>query len=270
MFVVRLLAAVTLGCLAAALALHGTDTDRRWFQIINEAGYRWATPALLSGITLLGNGLAATMLMSPALLSAPKTLCAALYSAPVALLLSRAPKALLDSPRPAAVLDPAAIHVDGMLLAGHNSFPSGHTLTAFLLVAVLLTAQDAWRPKWYTSAAIVLFGVAVAISRIGVGAHWPSDVLGGAALGLAAGLAGSWISRRAPIPTGRFAQATLALLLLVSAVLFSRANTGYPLARPMQWLLAALGAGVSLIALIRLRGRSQAQAREVEQARSET
>src|SRR6267154_5108122 len=130
----RLLVAAAAGCLVLALVLHGGDTERGWFLTINDAAWRWAPPALLSGLTILGHGLSATMLMAPTLLRAPRLLAAGLFAAPVALLLSRLPKALIDSPRPAAVLDPAAIHVNGMLLAGHNSFPSGHAITAFLVV----------------------------------------------------------------------------------------------------------------------------------------
>ncbi len=59
------------------------------------------------------------------------------------------------------------------------SFPSGHTLhaTAFTLVAV------AGLPGlfWLT----VPFAVAVALSRLVLGLHYPSDVLAGAALGAA-------------------------------------------------------------------------------------
>jgi membrane-associated phospholipid phosphatase len=245
----RLLIAVAVGCLVSALALHGSATDRAWFLQANEAAWRWLPPAVPSCITLLGHGLAAVMLLSPALLRAPGVLAAGLYSAPMALLLSRAPKALIDSPRPAAVLDAASFHVNGMRLASHNSFPSGHAITAFLLVGVLLAGRPDFRLRWPAALAAMLAGAAVALSRLAVGAHWPSDVLAGAGLGLLAGLAGTRASMSWPLPAGRLARAALVALLLGCAAALAVADTGYPEAQPLQWLLAALGAGVGLLAL---------------------
>jgi undecaprenyl-diphosphatase len=248
-----LLIGVAVGCLALALGLHGSATDRGWFLAVNDALWQWLPGSALSYVTLLGHGLSATMLMSTCLLRAPQTLAAALWSTPVALALSRLPKAVIDSPRPAAVLDAGSIHIQGMRLAAHNSFPSGHSITAFMLVAVLLCAPAA-RPRWSVIAAVLLAGAAVAASRIGVGAHWPSDVIAGAGLGLAAGVAGTALAARWPLPTSRAAHAILALLVLVGAVLLARLDSGYPGARPLQWLLSALGTGVALVTLWRLRG----------------
>src|SRR6267143_1049840 len=207
----RLLIASAIGCLLLALPLHASDFDRTAFMAINDAAWRWGPPALFSGITILGHGLSAVMLLAPTLLRAPNLLMAGLFATPVAMALSWLPKGLIDSPRPAAVLDPASIHVVGLRLAGHNSFPSGHTITAFLVV-----------------------GVAVAASRIAVGAHWPSDALAGTGLGLLAGVAGTQVSLRWRIASRPVVQALLALVVLVCAVILARIDVGYPLARPLQ------------------------------------
>jgi membrane-associated phospholipid phosphatase len=136
-----------------------------------------------------------------------------LCAAPFASLLARGVKAWLQSPRPAAVLDAAQFHILGEPLH-RESFPSGHTVTAFAAATALYLAlndRPGRRPLW-------LFGLAAAtgLSRIAVGAHWPGDVLAGAAVGLIAGALGhalwlrlnpSWFR-----PTG-LPQWVLALLL---------------------------------------------------------
>jgi undecaprenyl-diphosphatase len=62
-----------------------------------------------------------------------------------------------------------------------SSFPSGHTTAAFC-TAVVLSESDV------EMAAYVGFAGAVALSRIHLRAHHPSDVLGGAAIGASLGL----------------------------------------------------------------------------------
>ncbi len=59
-----------------------------------------------------------------------------------------------------------------------QSFPSGHTTTAFALAAVL----GFLAPRWF--GAVMVFAAAVGFSRIAVGMHYPSDVVGGALVGL--------------------------------------------------------------------------------------
>ncbi|WP_237481559.1 phosphatase PAP2 family protein [Lichenibacterium dinghuense] len=63
------------------------------------------------------------------------------------------------------------------------SFPSGHTTSAFAAAVALSLMRPDWRGR--------LIGAALLIgaSRVLVGAHYPSDVVGGAALGAASSLA---------------------------------------------------------------------------------
>lgn len=63
------------------------------------------------------------------------------------------------------------------------SFPSGHTMAAFLLATLVLLA--------YGGAALPLFiwASAVGVSRVVLGVHFPSDILAGATLGVLLGCA---------------------------------------------------------------------------------
>lgn len=63
------------------------------------------------------------------------------------------------------------------------SYPSGHTAAAFAMVAVLALALRRW---WVTALAIV-GATAISLSRLYLGHHYPSDVVGGLVLGLAVG-----------------------------------------------------------------------------------
>lgn len=92
-------------------------------------------------------------------------------------------KHLLARPRPVWV------HPVGH--AAGFDFPSGHAGgTAVLCAAVLILAapQLAPRPRRYAFALAVLAIIAVSTSRVLLGVHYPSDVLGGALLGIACAL----------------------------------------------------------------------------------
>lgn len=66
------------------------------------------------------------------------------------------------------------------------SFPSGHTLHAvsFTIVAV------AWFP--FLALPLIVFTVLVAMSRVVLGLHYPTDVLAGVVIGTALGVASVW------------------------------------------------------------------------------
>ena len=65
--------------------------------------------------------------------------------------------------------------------SGLISFPSGHSVTAFALACVLSRAYPRWTFLFYGLAGLV------ALSRIYLAKHFPSDVVAGAAIGLLAG-----------------------------------------------------------------------------------
>ena len=85
-------------------------------------------------------------------------------------------KAWIGRPRPA--IDPL-VHLPQSL-----AYPSGHaanSMAAFLAVALIATPA---RYRWATTVAALILAVLVGCSRILLGVHWPSDVIGGWALGM--------------------------------------------------------------------------------------
>ena len=62
---------------------------------------------------------------------------------------------------------------------GDPSFPSGHTSSAFATATSLSLAY----PKWYIIAPLYLWAGTVGYSRLHLGVHYPSDVMGGMIVG---------------------------------------------------------------------------------------
>jgi membrane-associated phospholipid phosphatase len=86
--------------------------------------------------------------------------------------------------------------IEKMTKAGSESFPSGHTSTAFATATSLSLAF----PKWYVIAPSYLWACSVGYSRMHLGVHYPSDVLAGAVVGAGSAIlcykANQWISKR--------------------------------------------------------------------------
>jgi membrane-associated phospholipid phosphatase len=82
------------------------------------------------------------------------------------------------------------------------SFPSGHATGGFTFAAfgiALMLAQPPRRP-WAIAgcAGLLVIAIGIALSRVYLGVHYPSDVIGGGAIGVFVGsTAGVWHTRRA-------------------------------------------------------------------------
>ena len=69
--------------------------------------------------------------------------------------------------------------LDPAISVSSASFPSGHTSNSFSLATSLSLAY----PKWYVIAPSYLWASSVAYSRMHLGVHYPSDLLGGIVIG---------------------------------------------------------------------------------------
>ncbi|MNT20426.1 phosphatidylglycerophosphatase B [compost metagenome] len=86
------------------------------------------------------------------------------------------------------------------------SFPTGHALNAFALFGFIAWWLVAQAPRsagrWLAAAALVALAAAIAVSRVYLGVHWPTDVVAGAIVAifwLTICLIGRhWIARRRP------------------------------------------------------------------------
>ena len=86
---------------------------------------------------------------------------------------------------------PFVTRADVTLLIDHApdaSFPSEHTTGAFALATGLGLYRRAW------GLLLIALACVMAFARVFVGIHWPADVAGGAAIGIAAAVA-LWFAR---------------------------------------------------------------------------
>lgn len=78
------------------------------------------------------------------------------------------------------------------------SFPSGHAMNSAMVyltgAALLASAERDWRVRGFLVTAALVLTLAIGFSRVFLGVHFPTDVLGGWAIGIAWAVAASWVA----------------------------------------------------------------------------
>lgn len=213
------------------------DNHALFLELNQLSGY--FADSIWAHITILGDALIILTLCLPLVRRWPEPIWAGLLGGLPAAALVEALKHGLSLSRPAAVLLSDQFHLIGHPLRT-LSFPSGHTMTAFMVAGVFIFHLCAThRRRW--AGPLLGIAVLVGLSRIAVGAHWPLDVLGGAIIGWLAAVLGTFWGRRwrwGMTPTGRCGLTLLLLACALTALLHYQ--TGYPQTDGARCLLALL------------------------------
>jgi membrane-associated phospholipid phosphatase len=232
---------------ALGLSLYLLAGYQAGFLQLNAAATSWPN-WLWQDLTMLGDERVAFVLALFFARRYPRVfwtlICAALLGAAY----SRGLKPLLDAPRPPSVLAADAFQLIGPDLK-HESFPSGHSVTAGVFFGVLI--YYARRLHWRLL--FLLLALLAGMSRVAVGVHWPVDVAAGLAGGALAAWAGAWLARRSPwgIYDGAVHLAFVVVAGIVAAGLWL-GDVAYPAATLPVKLLAAAALGYAVLVYLLL------------------
>ena len=160
-----------------------------WIQ--ENLRHDWLNP-IVKGITALGDGGIFWILLSVGLLVFKKTrrtgLCCAITMLLTYLTVNLALKPIFARTRPYVLLEGLEILVKR---PGDHSFPSGHSAHALAVSWALLRTSG----KKF-GVPVLILGLLVALSRLYVGVHFPTDVLAGCLMGMAMAEAAIFFCRR--------------------------------------------------------------------------
>lgn len=155
-------------------------------------------PKVLDNLTQFGDALVILSFLTLFIVYAPKMWETMITASLVSLVLVCILKPLFAIQRPALAFGPENFTIIGRKLAGQNSFPSGHSVTVFTVITILLIAFMPKKVKhqilW--SIGLFLFGIIVILTRLGVGAHHPIDVTVGAIIGYFSAILGLVINKK--------------------------------------------------------------------------
>lgn len=185
---------IPLAPIALAAGIYFGEQQSNSFLILNRIT-KLMPDTLWAWLTFLGNGWGVFALSFPLLLLAPRLLTAGILGGAISAVASSLLKNLFNLPRPASLLEDGSFYRIGEPLL-HRAFPSGHTLTAFAIASALYFAASPEKRRYL--GALFLIAVLVGLSRNAVGAHWLTDVMAGAGVGMWCGMIGAQLAQYIP------------------------------------------------------------------------
>jgi membrane-associated phospholipid phosphatase len=128
----------------------------------------------------------------------------------ITVLLTFVLKYATDRPRPCEVLSDINLLEEQTRCVGRDpAFPSGHASRTFALAGFALL-----RFRWPAGMPAFAFATLVGYSRIYLGVHWPTDILGGALLGIAA----AWLVGRLDRRVGGYQSIRARIIAAIRAI----------------------------------------------------
>ena len=175
-------ALIVLAAIWLAMLLWGRGPLDRAIYEAMYVGHRPVLVPLARGLTMLGEP---TVLITAGVLCALWLWYAGHRHLPLVLIaivtigrgLSELQKYWIARPRPA--LD------THLVVVKTSSFPSGHATSSmifYLTLALVLTERTPWHRT--AAAGAIILSLLIGTSRVMLGVHWPSDVIGGWAFGM--------------------------------------------------------------------------------------
>ena len=159
------------------------DVQKELFYTLNATLSSF--PRLQLNLTQLGDVVLLFPLVSIFVLYAPKLWEVIIISTLISLVVSAGLKDIFSIPRPAAVFDNDSFVIIGRTLNSNSSLPSGHSISIFIIITLVFLAfipkKNSYKCCWFLL--MLSLGLLISFSRVGVGAHYPLDVISGSAIG---------------------------------------------------------------------------------------
>lgn len=173
-------ASVFFPCLALAVLLIlflATGWDKSVFLSINQST-QWLPDTFWQILCTLSDPISAFLLVFVIFYKHGLFVRALVISGCFAIIANYSLKYGFGFSRPHEVLNTTTFYQIGPAMTS-PSFPSGHTLTIFTLMSLL----SHWSGNARLTMSLFVLALFMSVSRVAVGAHWPSDVLFGALIG---------------------------------------------------------------------------------------
>lgn len=155
-------------------------------------------PILQYNLTQLGDVIIFLPFLTFYIVYAPKLWESLLTSLLVSSIITIPLKKLFAVPRPAAMFNNDSFVIIGKTLSGNSSLPSGHSIATFTILISVLFAFMPIKLKYKILWSFFIFitGFIIVFTRVGIGAHYPFDVVIGSVIGCIAAFTGIIINKK--------------------------------------------------------------------------